>query len=289
MTGHLHQEPSHRGHFSLADAAAVYKLAEEPTPLGEKVKDALSIIDKAIADFGLDQVALSFNGGKDCTVLVHLMAASAYRHLAPSLSSTSASSPPPPQLNSIYIRCPSPFPQVEAFVTVCAARYHLELEAVEGTMKDALQVYLDKRKKEERIVKAVLVGTRRGDPHGANLTPFVPTDAGWPAFMRVHPILDWTYDEIWDFLRHTNLSLGDGTIEWCELYDYGYTSLGSTHNTFPNPLLRATDDPSVLGGWRPAWELQDPSQERAGREVKVNDVLTKSGKEPAVWNGEAQN
>lgn len=97
---------------------------------------------------------------------MHLLAASAYHHLVPSLSSTSTSAPPPPKLNSIYIRCPSPFPQVEAFVTVCAARYHLELEAVEGTMKDALQVYLDKRKEEQRIVKAVLVGTRRGDPHG---------------------------------------------------------------------------------------------------------------------------
>jgi len=52
MTGHLHQEPTHSGNFNLPDAAAVYKLAEEPTPLGEKVKDALSIIDQAIADYG---------------------------------------------------------------------------------------------------------------------------------------------------------------------------------------------------------------------------------------------
>lgn len=39
--------------------------------------------------------------------------------------------------------------------------------------------------------------------------------------MRVHPILDWTYAEIWDFLRDTSLTLGGGVIEWCELYDYG--------------------------------------------------------------------
>lgn len=48
----LHHEPTHRGDFTLQDAAAVYKLAEEASPLGEKVKDALSIIDKAIEDYG---------------------------------------------------------------------------------------------------------------------------------------------------------------------------------------------------------------------------------------------
>lgn len=55
-----------------------------------------------------------------------------------------------------------------------------------------------------------------------------------------------------------------------DVASYRYTSLGSTYNTFPNPLLRATDDASVLGGWRPAWELKDPLQERAGRYVILN-------------------
>lgn len=44
-----------------------------------------------------------------------------------------------------------------------------------------------------------------------------------------------------------------------------YTSLGSTYNTFPNPLLKDMADSTVLGGWRPAWELTDETKERAGR------------------------
>lgn len=238
------------------------------------------------------------------TVLVHLLAASIFRHLA--LSSPAAV----PSIKCVYVRCPSPFPQVEAFVTLCTERYHLDLEAVEGGMRDALEVYLHRHASESGGgIKAVLVGTRRGDPHGgafdsircgeetgadcgggcaAKLTPFTRTDAGWPDFMRVHPVLDWSYKQIWEFLREPSLTLGGGPVEWCELYDYGcvplsrsralwigvgadgacrYTSLGSTHNTFPNPLLKATDDPAVLGGWRPAWELEDESQERAGRRV----------------------
>lgn len=46
-------------------------------------------------------------------------------------------------------------------------------------------------------MKAVFVGTRRTDPHGANLKHFDPTDAGWPAFTRIHPVIDWHYAEIW--------------------------------------------------------------------------------------------
>lgn len=39
--------------------------------------------------------------------------------------------------------------------------------------------------------------------------------------MRVHPILDWTYSEIWAFLREPTLTLGEGQLEWCDLYDVG--------------------------------------------------------------------
>ncbi|GAA5830924.1 hypothetical protein JCM3766R1_006176 [Sporobolomyces carnicolor] len=296
--------------FNRQDADAVYSLAEQTTPLGAKVRHALEVVEQAIELYSIRNLALSFNGGKDCTVLIHLLAASLLRVSAV----TSASLPPIP---TIYVRQPSPFPQEEKFTAVCADRYHLELEAVQGeSMKDSLRVWIENRESrlgcDEGQVKAVLVGTRRTDPHGAKLTSFDPTDPTWPRFMRVHPILDWSYHDVWDFLRHPDLTLGGPgtTIEWCELYDYGYTSIGSTHNTFPNPCLRRTPsttpfsstpsrpsspDPSTtstpprsaaastttitlsdsIGSWLPAWELADETQERAGREVSLKQVETK--------------
>lgn len=67
----------------------------------------------------------------------------------------------------------------------------------------------------------------RGDPNAEGQEFFSPSSVGWPPFMRVNPILDWTYTDVWAFLR----SVG---APYCSLYDRGYTSIGSINNTEPN-------------------------------------------------------
>ncbi|KAF7319549.1 FAD synthetase [Mycena chlorophos] len=272
----------------------VYALADaKDDPLAPLVKEALDVIDHALDTHGLDGVSLSFNGGKDCTVLLHLYAGALARRLGPSETLQ--------PIPAIYIAVPSPFPMLEEFIDDAAEKYNLDLflcrppsERVESVvtplppplnangvvdddyveapkavgkakgaegMKQALEIYKDKFPD----IEAILIGTRRTDPHGATLSHRNMTDPGWPRFERVNPIINWDYAHVWAFLRKLD-------VPYCGLYDLGYTSLGSTYNTFPNPaLLVESPSPPVTKAetseraYRPAHELTDGSLERAGR------------------------
>ena len=50
----------------------------------------------------------------------------------------------------------------------------------------------------------------------------------------------------------------------------GYTSLGGTDDTHPNPALKREDDDTkeekTENGFRPAYELMDDDEERLGRD-----------------------
>ncbi|KAF9774535.1 hypothetical protein IL306_007444 [Fusarium sp. DS 682] len=100
---------------------------------------------------------------------------------------------PPEKLQCVYIVAAHPFPEVDTFVETTSAEYGLEVARYVLPMKKGLEIYLEERPS----IKAVFVGTRRTDPHGENLTFFDPTDAGWPSFMRIHPVIDWHYVQIW--------------------------------------------------------------------------------------------
>jgi len=75
------------------------------------------------------------------------------------------------------------------------------------------------------------MGNRRTDPWSQNLSAICPSSQGWPIFTRVFPILDWSYSDVWGFLKEFDLT-------YCSLYDQGYTSLGEIHNSQKNPYLR---------------------------------------------------
>lgn len=146
----------------------------------------------------VDGVSISFNGGKDCkitnnlvspiadsttiiitgTVLLHLFAAV--------LSNPKYSPPEPKPIAGLYIPCPSPFTTLESFIKTSVSSYNLDLfqcippaapdttlpveSAGDGKkgekggegMRRGLEVYKGKYPN----IEAILIGTRRGDPHG---------------------------------------------------------------------------------------------------------------------------
>ncbi len=148
--------------------------------------------------------------GKDCTLLLHLLMAARYKYAQDHPALVLA------PLACLYVTGRFPFPEVEAFVRACVPRYHLHLTAVcTDSMKEALTAFLAPASPGGPVrFQAVVIGNRRTDPHSHHLQPILPTDGDWPRVLRVHPLLDWRYRDIWRAMCALN-------IPYCPLYDQG--------------------------------------------------------------------
>ncbi|XP_049865760.1 FAD synthase isoform X2 [Pectinophora gossypiella] len=209
------------------------------------LRESEKILRKCFKEFQLDEVFLSFNGGKDCTALLDLTISI--------LQDMYQQNDIARNLKVVYIRTNGPFKEIEQFVTEVETHYGVQLTVMEGDMRDTLQSILS----QDGRLKACLMGTRRTDPYSSDLDFMQKTDAGWPQVMRVSPLLNWSYHQIWAYILKKN-------VPYCSLYDIGYTSIGSIHNTWPNPSLAYKSNNGCIC-YRPAWYLADGSLERAGR------------------------
>ncbi|KAK1132182.1 hypothetical protein K0M31_016305 [Melipona bicolor] len=213
------------------------KTVLEDTENEVHIKYAMDVLQRCYKTYKPEEVFVSFNGGKDCTVVLHLTACIA------KLQNISS-------LLCLYVTA-EPFPEVDSFVERAAQYYGLELIKKECPMRQALCSLLN----EKANLKASLMGMRKGDPGTEYLEAFTKTDPSWPNLIRVNPILNWSYDQVWKFLLKHN-------VPYCPLYDEGYTSLGTKSTTVPNPRLK---DPNNSSLYRPAYTLTDESAERQGR------------------------
>ncbi|KAJ0967293.1 hypothetical protein J5N97_024210 [Dioscorea zingiberensis] len=230
--------------------------------LQTKYSNATYIIQRAFALYEFEQVAFSFNGGKDSTVLLHLLRAGYFLYKKnthhPNGNQTDSVFNCP--MRTIYFESPSAFPEINSFTYETASTYDLQLEVIRLDFKSGLEALL-----EQKPTKAIFLGTRIGDPNAVGQEQFSPSSIGWPPFMRVNPILDWSYRDVWAFISTCK-------VQYCSLYDKGYTSIGSIYDTVPNPLLCIADSPSNIEKFKPAYLLSDGRLERAGRAKKCNPV-----------------
>lgn len=201
------------------------------------------------------ELAISFNGGKDACVVLYLwlasVAAAAIIEGIPVAAALAGQT-------VIFFDSAGEFSAVRSFVTFVVQSLGLRMLTVEDSsfqrgMQDLVASGL----------RAVVMGQRRGDPWMENVDAFSPSTSGWPAFMRINPIIDWTYAHVWMILR----SFG---FPYCSLYDEGYTSLGSVTETGRNPELLRPD-----GSYAPAYMLKDESTERCGRKGKAKEEKIK--------------
>lgn len=210
------------------------------------VREALECIEKSFEELGDDcrRMCISFNGGKDCTVLLPLILTVKFKRSVAG------------KLNCLYCVNPDPFPEMEQFLEQSVSLYDLNLIRIPGPAKRALS---ELRSHEDgRLIEDIFMGTRSTDLRHP-ISHFQQTDSDWPSFRRVSPILNWSYGQVWSFILDLN-------VPYCSLYDRGYTSIGSLNNTTRNPKLKSrssTGDEYYL----PAHHLESGEHERSGRDA----------------------
>lgn len=245
-------------------------LHNSPKYLHEQTKDQVRLTLKIYSDaldlYELNELSISYNGGKDCLVMLVIFLAAIYDKYKNDLnnfnnnntninnnSNNNDAKSGSFYLNSVYINSEKTFKEQDDFLDESIKTYNLSMVKINDNMKSGFTSYLNMKKN----IKAIIVGIRRIDPYAENLNYIQMTDHGWPQFMRINPVLEWTYSEVWYFLKFLN-------IDYCKLYDEGYTSIGGVDNTIRNPLLKIANTKDQY--W-PAYMLDKDDKERLSRVV----------------------
>ncbi|KAJ3437715.1 fad synthase [Anaeramoeba flamelloides] len=218
--------------------------------LQTKTSNSVSIIEEAVTRYGYEGLSLSYNGGKDCLTILDLLHSIATGKIPTKL-------PDKEKLKEIfvfYLHNEDDFEEMEQFVETSLNRYgffNYKKVTTNSLKRGFVQIL-----KNNPSRKAILLGTRVADLKGRKQAIFAPTDGDWPEAIRISPIMQWHYSNVWEYIRKNQ-------VKYCLLYDKGYTSLGLKSQTKPNPLLKKKNN----GGFLPAWKLSEKSFEREGRYV----------------------
>ncbi len=215
-----------------------------------QIHKSISIIKKSINFFGSKNIAVSFNGGNDNTVVFSLI----YYYIKKNVIRDMPI--------FVYFKTKYHFHQIEEYMNFIVSTYNLNFMCYEcDNLKDGLIQF----KKDYPHINCIFMGNRRTDPYSNKLNHFSSTTNEWPYYVRVNPILNWSYKQVWNYIFIHDIKV-------CVLYKLGYTSLGSIKDTSRNPYL-SYQNKYGMTIYKPAWYLKNEENERAGRKeiiIRIN-------------------
>lgn len=197
--------------------------------LSSKIQKSKEVIKEAAKKFKPNQIAIAWTGGKDSTVLLHLVK-----------ETFNGKIPFKVFFNDSTIE----FPEIYDFVKKLTKKWQLDLIWQKHLVEDlkAYQQAIKETNKEMameimRIAKInainyaiskykikAFVSAIRWDEHEARSKETYFSKRS--THTRVHPILHFTIDDIWQYIRLYN-------VPYVSLYDKGYKSLGEAPFTKP--------------------------------------------------------
>ncbi|KKQ15236.1 hypothetical protein A2858_02700 [Candidatus Daviesbacteria bacterium RIFCSPHIGHO2_01_FULL_36_37] len=198
-------------------------LAVQNPNLYKKLEKAVKIIKEANLKYGLSNIAIAWKGGKDTTVLMHIIK-NIYGHIP---------------LRVMFNDTTLEFKQTYKFINTIKNLWNLKLIIVKHDLKELEEFHNtknDQRKKElSRLMKITainkalkkykfngfMLGIRRDEnPARANEKYFSKRKD----HIRIHPLLDWTEKDIWEYTKFFG-------VPYSKLYDEGYRSIGEKEFT----------------------------------------------------------
>lgn len=212
----------------------------------DKLQSSLKSIDDIFSKYRNDEIAVSFNGGKDNIVMIDMIlnyiTSKYYKTGLPFI---------------FFVDSGNNFPEVLDFIYSTDKKYGLNLSTFNCSMKKAL----NNIRHEYPSIKFIFMGTRKDDFDEydlCNIKYYNPTDKDWPSYIRVTPLIFFEYEDIWNYIITNNIS-------YCKLYNEGYTSLGDKNNTDKNPKLRYYNIKTQKYKYMHASKLINSKYERLGR------------------------
>ena len=174
------------------------------------VHESLSIIEDCfkLTKFKLSEVCLSFNGGKDCTIVLYLLNCFIHQNLDLFKANNDQLA-----IKTVYIRPTDEFEEVNKFIQYSSKYFNLNLIKYENdNIKQSLAEF--SRSNEGKEVKVIFMGQRASDPNRNLRKPIQETDRDWPTFVLSNPLFNWSYKQVWTFIL-------DNNVPYCSLYNNG--------------------------------------------------------------------
>ncbi len=175
------------------------------------IKKTLDDLYNIIKDIDVNNIAISFNGGKDCTVVYYLIKEFNMKY---NLNIN----------NLVYFEDVYEHIKMKSFINNIFKTSNMNIITTKLSFKDGcIDIY------NKFNIQYIIMGQRITDPFCENFNLIEKSSYKLDFDMfRINPILYWKYNEIWNYLEDK---------EYCELYNNGYTSIGNIYNSIPNSFL----------------------------------------------------